>query len=457
MRTLAIPRTPVDTAPERETPWRGSLADAFGSPFATGLGQQQERFDRAARAFMEAAAEDEAAIAKKHALAALDTLNALTALVGPRAVESKKSQFRALLAINAAELDAARTLAEIAPFCGVEGHPMQSLDGQSHTTPLIQAALHGAARAVELLIGLGANVNARTYRGETALALAAREGHGRCVQALLPRAQAGQLALNGESALSEAVASGLDAQSFELLAQATAAGEEASMEACRRAAFRCVDVRGVRLAAKIVDERLEALARCLPKEAWEGPLYRRGPGHEKEIRAENLAEEAALSESPETLDWLLRHDLGTAPSLTGAMARLCAPMDRSEGDQNAMFALAERILPRLNLSERLGSGETLPRMAMRLAQEAMDAGDEEWRYADLLAAANPLDPVAKELWERAGPEKLPRLAARVEREILLQEAAKANVDSKRAKNARKAASEQDVPNANEASAKKRRL
>mmetsp|Transcript_6911 Transcript_6911/g.20768 ORF Transcript_6911/g.20768 Transcript_6911/m.20768 type:complete len:399 (-) Transcript_6911:88-1284(-) len=57
--------------------------------------------------------------------------------------------------------------------------------GPGSNTPLIWAAEHGHAPAIELLLRAGADANARGYLGNTAVSRAARRGHTAALEALL--------------------------------------------------------------------------------------------------------------------------------------------------------------------------------------------------------------------------------------------------------------------------------
>ncbi|XP_076818833.1 protein TANC2-like isoform X2 [Clavelina lepadiformis] len=120
-----------------------------------------------------------------------------------------KNGFTPLIsAVKHGEWDAADLLLNL-------GAPIEATDA-SGKTPLITAACHGHLGVVELLLSRGANVHSEDREGLTALGWASLQGHPHCVRSLIGRSKINHCDMSGRTALHLAAFFG-DAQVLDLL------------------------------------------------------------------------------------------------------------------------------------------------------------------------------------------------------------------------------------------------
>jgi hypothetical protein len=159
--------------------------------------------------------------------------------------------------------------------------------------------------------------------------------------------------------------------------------------------------------SSVTIRRFEALAPLLPAEAW---------------TRSGIARAAAGRGDESIVVWLLDRQLGFG-NPSDACEALEALIPRSSSGWRPQMSTIERLLPLCGLCgdfEEPG-GALLLHLLVSLPP-ALARSDRVLPYLDLIAAFNPLQPGAKELWASVDGDasRMPRLHARVEAEILRQ-------------------------------------
>jgi len=314
---------------------------------------------------------------------------------------------------------------------------LEAKKGSHGRTPLLSAAAAGKLDSLNTLLALGADPGATDERGETALMLCVQRAgmfspSGKeCFDALLPVSNALARNAKGQTALMMAAAEENDHFFEKLLpsSDASAIGEngETAMTACLR------QIRDEDFSTEMVFPRLKELAKKASGEAWASKAKTNlGHWHGPLDIAVQAGEEGVAH-------WMLdqkldSEDCGNALTLwvfAGYQERYPDPLPLARRLVERTRDLGARwALPAIGQSiENVWAGGCAS--ALEVLNHRLDASepndpDRCWALADLIASADPSQRCAKEIWEYGGPERLPRLAARVEEEILRQVVAQAS-------------------------------
>jgi hypothetical protein len=328
----------------------------------------------------------------------------------------------------------------LAERCGLDHR------GENKRTPLMSAARHGRADNVALLLELGADSRAVDALGDSALAHAIYPDPASdsstperprdsvaCLDLLVARCDLARPNHKGRTPLALAAAKGsvLAAKAFaRLLAPSLGLNVEADASALRA----CIaGAEHEHHSEALAIERLERMRPLALPEAW------RQRRDVRRLPAASLMETALFLQLPRVALWLFEHGFFEPRDATRSLA-LLGPVALAATAPEATLRLAEALLPAANVREAIPLERSwpalkgcrsalLPLVARALRTEGSVYGSDHslWAFADLLAAADPCAPGAKEVWACAAPGQLPRLNARVEAETLRQMVGAANL------------------------------
>ena len=286
---------------------------------------------------------------------------------------------------------------------------------QEEATDCVAALIECGAEPERSIIG-----DPKTVWGRAPLFEAIALGNVECVRLLLPKSDLAREGGFGRTALMIAAHEG-DWESFEALmavddpARKTPSGETAVGSIVKEKPNLHDDELNAR--------KLDALLQRMGREAWEKRAPKIG-----------WAATAAKEGMESSLAWMAKNKVGFGANANEAIWRLF--QRSSEPNDATLFA---KLFPLADFSDPAVA--LLPKMKRWLVSDlCLDNPDANmgnppgqrlgagavfswrWRVADEMAARNPLQPGAKDIWELAdgNPKGLPRLAAAVEAEILRQ-------------------------------------
>jgi len=316
--------------------------------------------------------------------------------------------------VHAAEAGSKAIVRFLATQCDLEQR-----DVYPGNTALLAAAEAERPKIVETLLELGADPLAVNHMGDTSLMLSLTLGSDeslRCFELLLPVSDAGAADRDGQTALMVAA----HYHGFSTFEKLLPLSDPAAVSKHgETAAWGAIYAGGQPETHAIA--KLDALFSLIPADSsfW---LRVKSEKHT------SLAQAAIDIRHSACAHWLLDRKIGSpacANDALGECFKFYSPSFEETQVARRLLRLADAKRPQssgLLLLDHLWS------LASVFEPGAVYARDFELdsEMVDFLAAADPLNPCARDIWEAWGPQRLPRLNAAVEAEILRQTLARSN-------------------------------